>query len=628
MTENQGLFSNSSEKMSAIEEALRSASLLELSSTIATDLNFIRDLESIYRLTRFSIDIDTCVLFLFVDGLWWEAKPIIQNHKFIDQCHWEKVDKDQFSAIESLFKMQQDVAINNHESNDQLSMLRKFLSQGNIHFERFKTVHGGVAFKPTGDNTFSQYDHVFLSYISVIISFCVDKDISSRYLKDVYQSLEKIAYNLNNIDDQIDVSPALSALYVDSETGLVNKLGFLKVIEQIVKAKQLNSYIVILSVEKTGAVLDLLHEKVKVAYLNEAVIRFKSIISDNITLAHIGAYEFGLVIPNAMENDVRDLLKQIMDTFQNNLMIDGYKMNCTLSAGYSCFPNCETNSEELLRMTYIALFQAKASISNKIVGYESGIVKELQLHLELARSLPTAIENKEFVLFLQPIVSVNQLDEEIKHYEALIRWQHPEKGFISPLKFIDIAEKSGDIVQIGYWVIEEVCCHLSQSSVPDFVGVSVNLSPIQLKETDLVKKIIEILNKYKITSNRITIEITESSAMQNSNLTLERFSEFHSAGFILSMDDFGTGYSSLSYLLMFPFDILKVDKSFIDNTLVDENCAIIGRAVVRLAHDLSLSVICEGIETEKQLQMIESWNTDMIQGYLISKPKPWSEFYQ
>ncbi|MCK5829862.1 MAG: EAL domain-containing protein [Methylococcales bacterium] len=618
MTDNQNLY-----KVSAIEEALRSASLLELSATISVDLNFIRDLKSIYRLTRFSIDIETCILFLFVNGLWWEAKPIIRNHKFIEQCDWKKVHKDEFSTIESLFEMQQDVVNCKNENDEQLSEVCEFLSQGNILFERFKTARGGVAFKPSDNTEFSQFDNAFLSNIAAIISFCVERDISSNYLKNVYLGLEKLADSLDNIDSDQDISPVL---YTDSNTGLLNKLGFLKIIENIVNNKQYNSYIIIFSLDKTGDILDLLHEEVKLTFLNEVIIRFKSIIRDNNTLSYLGADEFALIISNAKEMDVRKRLNQIIDTFIKSLLVDGYKMNCNLRAGYSCYPSCEIKPEELFRMASIALFQTKTS-SNKVIGYESGIVKGLQLHLELARSLPTAIENKEFVIFFQPIVHTSQLGKEICHYEALIRWQHPDKGILAPDDFIHIAEKSNDIVQLGYWVIEEVCRHLVKSSVPSNVGISINLSPIQLKEIDLVNKTKNILHKYQITPNRITLEITETSAMINSELTNERFSEFQSAGFILSMDDFGTGYSSLSYLLNFPFDILKIDKSFIHNTLVDKNCAIIGRTMVKLAHELSLSVICEGIETEEQYEMVDSWNTDMIQGCLVSEPKLWSEFY-
>lgn len=242
MADEHDLFDNPEENDSAIEKALRSASLLELSGSISVDLNFIRDLKSIYRLTRFSIDIDTCVLFLFVNGLWWEAKKIIQHYKFDELCTWEKVDKDQISVIETLFDIQQEIATNHRESNEESSDLHQFLSQTNLHFERFKTVRGGVAFKPSGDNVYSQYDQVFLSHIAVIISFCIDKEISSNYLKDAYQDLEKIAARLTKVNTPIDMSPTL---YMDSNFGLFNKLGFLKIVENIVKTKQHNSYIIV-----------------------------------------------------------------------------------------------------------------------------------------------------------------------------------------------------------------------------------------------------------------------------------------------------------------------------------------------------------------------------------------------
>ncbi|MFT5704841.1 MAG: EAL domain-containing protein (putative c-di-GMP-specific phosphodiesterase class I) [Shewanella sp.] len=279
-------------------------------------------------------------------------------------------------------------------------------------------------------------------------------------------------------------------------------------------------------------------------------------------------------------------------------------------------------------MAYIALYQAKNPPSRKPVGYQDEIVQELKLHLELAHCLPKAIEAQEFILYFQPIVNTTRLDEVIHHYEALIRWRHPVKGMIPPDHFIEIAEKSGDIIAIGYWVIHEVCRCLSLPSVPNNVGVSINLSPIQFKGEGLIQNITAILNEYSIAPKRITIEITETSSMQDSELTKEKFSEFHEQGYKLSMDDFGTGYSSLSYLLNFHFDIIKIDKSFIDNTLVDVQYEIIAQTVVKLAHDLSLVVVCEGIETDEQFKMVSEWETDMIQGYLISKPKPWGEFYQ
>lgn len=617
-------YSDSTSIKQTLEASLRSASLLELSSSISVDSNFVRDLKSIYQKTRFSVDIDTCVLFRFVNGLWWEVMPIIENHKFIEQCRWSKVPKNKVGTIESLFEIRDEV-VNQRECGDESTDIFSLLSQGNIHFERFKTERGGVAFKPSGVKFFSQYDTAFLAYVAAIISFCVDKDISSHYLQEVYHSLQEIADNLN---EQSTDEESISTMFLDPTTGLHSKLGFQRIIQYLIDKKQANSFIVVLSLEISGGSINLLDEEVKRSFLKKAIVRLKSDIPDNNTLSILNSSEFAFIMLDSSTEEVISILTRVIDAFLNYLMVDGHPMPCELRAGYSCYPSCESEPNELLRMAYIALYQAKSTPSRKPVGYQDAIVQELRLHLELAHCLPRAIELQEFALYFQPIVHTTELDEPIQHYEALIRWDHPIKGVIPPDHFIEIAEKSGDIIAIGYWVIHEVCRCLSQASVPQNVGVSINLSPVQFKEEMLVQNIARIIKSYGISTNRITIEITESSAMQDNQLTKEMFSEFHAEGFKLSMDDFGTGYSSLSYLLNFHFDIIKIDKSFIDNTLVDVQYKIIAQTVVKLAHDLKLTVICEGIETDEQYRMVSDWQTDMIQGYLISKPKPWSEFYK
>nr|WP_232846963.1 GGDEF domain-containing phosphodiesterase [Shewanella nanhaiensis] len=417
-------------------------------------------------------------------------------------------------------------------------------------------------------------------------------------------------------------------MFLDPTTGLHSKLGFQRIIQYLIDKRQENSFIVVLSLEISGGSINLLDEEVKRSFLKKAIVRLKTDIPDNNTLSILNSSEFAFIMIDSSTEEVIRTLTCVIDAFLNYLMVDGHPMPCELRAGYSCYPSCESEPNELLRMAYIALYQAKNTPTRKPVGYQDAIVQELRLHLELAHCLPRAIELGEFVLYFQPIVNSTKLDEPIQHYEALIRWEHPVKGVVPPDHFIEIAEKSGDIIAIGYWVIHEVCRCLSQPSVPKNVGVSINLSPVQFKEEMLVQNIAEIIKGYGISTNRITIEITETSAMQDNELTKEKFSEFHAEGFKLSMDDFGTGYSSLSYLLNFHFDIIKIDKSFIDNTLVDVQYEIIAQTVVKLAHDLDLTVICEGIETDQQYKMVSEWKTDMIQGYLISKPKPWSEFYK
>lgn len=623
--ENSLFYSDSTSKELVIEASLRSSSLLGLSQTINVDSNFIGDLKSIYKKTRFSVDIDSCILFRFVNGLWWEACTVVQGYKFNEQCTWEKVDKNQFDTIESLYQLRQDVSVYKNEKGEDTSAIGHFLSQGNVHFERFKTVHGGAVFKPSGNDSYSQYDHAFLKHVAAIISFCVDKETSSHYLNDVYQNIQEIADKLNLQSEKCNTTPAM---YTCSETGLHSKLGFLRIIKHIVESRQLNSYIVVLSIDHTGDFVKLLDEEIVRVVLNKVTNRLKSIAPNNNTLSYIDTTDFAFIVVNSEESVVVNILSQIKSVFLSHFLVEEYRVHCEINAGYSCYSSSSPyQPEELLKMASIALFQAHNNRTNNIIGYDAGIVQELQLHLALCHSLSRAIDNNEFVIYFQPIVSISRMGKNIQNYEALIRWQHPERGLIPPDKFIAIAEKNGTIVQLGYWIIKRVCQYLSMPSVPKEVSISVNLSPVQLDETDLVERIINILNQYSIAPQRITVEITESSAMQDHDLAKEKFSEFNSAGFQLAMDDFGTGYSSLSYLLKFPFDILKIDRSFIDNTLIDQSYEVIGRTMVKLAHDLSLLVVCEGIETDEQLQMVKSWNTDMIQGYLISKPKPWLDFF-
>jgi len=613
-------YNDSASQEQTLEASLRSSSLLELSSTINVDSHFIRDLKSIYKKTRFSIDIDACVLFRFVNGLWWEAMPIIENHKFIDECEWSKISKNQVTAIESLFEIGEHVSNNYLECNDTDSAITRLLSQNNVHFERFKIEHGGIAFKSSGSEAYSQYDSTFLGYIAAIISFCVDKKVSSHYLEGVYDSLQTIAHE--HADDN-----TIPAMYTDPSTGLHSKLGFLKLIEHLIEDKNQKFSIVILSLEKYGGAFNLLDDEVQQALLKKTIIRLKSNLPDNSALSKLNSNELAFIILDSTPEKAVKTLTNVMNVFLNHLLVDDHPIHCDLLAGYSCFSSSIVEANELLKMAYIALYQAKQTPLQKFIGYQDAIVQELQLHLKLAENLPQAIDNREFILYFQPIIYPEQVNKQATHYEALIRWFPPGKGLVPPDQFIDIAEKSGDIVAIGYWVIRDVCRSLAMASVPEDVSVSINLSPVQLRESDLVPNIIKILDEYSIAPERITIEITESSAMQDNELTKEKFSQFHEAGIKLSMDDFGTGYSSLSYILNFHFDIIKIDKSFIDNTFIDKNYQVIAKTVVQLAHNLSLSVVCEGIETEEQYKMVCDWGTDMIQGYLISKPMPWDVFY-
>ena len=328
--------SDSTSQQKTLEASLRSSSLLELSSTINVDSNFIKDLKSIYKKTRFSIDIDTCILFRFVNGLWWEAMTIIDNHKFIDQCDWSKVPKDKITGVESLFEIGGYVPNDDIELNDTSHDITRLLSKSNVHFERFKIEHGGVAFTPTGNDDYSQYDSAFLVYIAAIISFCVDKNLSSQYLEGVYDSLQTIAYK--HADDN-----EVPAIYLDPSTGLYSKLGFLKFVERLFDAKEQKFSIVILSLEKYGGAFNLLDDETQQSLLTKTIQRIKTLLPDNRSLSKLNGNELAFVMLDTTTEKVDYTLHQIMNKFLNNLQVGEHTIHCGLLAGYSSYDNSVVN---------------------------------------------------------------------------------------------------------------------------------------------------------------------------------------------------------------------------------------------------------------------------------------------
>ncbi len=204
--------------------------------------------------------------------------------------------------------------------------------------------------------------------------------------------------------------------------------------------------------------------------------------------------------------------------------------------------------------------------------------------------------------------------------EALLRWEHPERGVISPARFIPIAEQMGLIIEIGFWVCEKACIELNQWNLQNPPQIAINLSPIQFNDPNLVRDLEKIVNKYKIKPELLELEITESGIMTDINYTINTLHTLRSMGFTLTIDDFGTGYSSLSYLKRFPIHNLKIDKSFIvDVPYVEKDCALV-KTIVELSKGLGLYVIVEGIEQDDQKEFIESLGVDAIQGFLVSKP--------
>jgi diguanylate cyclase (GGDEF)-like protein len=340
------------------------------------------------------------------------------------------------------------------------------------------------------------------------------------------------------------------------------------------------------------------------------------------TVARLSGDEFvvlleGLTLPTA----VTPIAEAILQDMQQEFVIDGTPLRVTLSIGIVTYPQDGASVEELLKNADMAMYEAKQSGRNTYRYYDVEMSKAASRTLLIHHGLTIALEEKQMSLHFQPKLRGMKLD--LAGAEALIRWQHPELGNISPMEFIPAAERTGQIVPIGNWVICEVCRHIrkwEQENLPS-VKIAINLSLAQLRQPDFVKSTRSVIDAAGIAPERIMFEITETMAMQNAELVAEVIRQFQSAGFDFAIDDFGTGYSSLAYLQRFRVKQLKIDRFFIDglDSSGGEGHAIVA-AIIELAHSLKMMVVAEGVETEEQLAQLKRLKCDELQGFLLAKP--------
>lgn len=279
----------------------------------------------------------------------------------------------------------------------------------------------------------------------------------------------------------------------------------------------------------------------------------------------------------------------------------------------------------LLRNADLALYRAKQDRRGTYRFFEANMNSRLQLRRDLEVALRNAIQNGEFEVYYQPLLNLEH--NEVCSFEALIRWNRPDIGMVSPAEFIPLAEETGLINQIGEWVMREAC--REAVSWPDHIMVSVNLSSVQFKNRTLVQMIMSALAASGLAPRRLELEITESVLLQDNECALEMLKSLRSLGVRIALDDFGTGYSSLSYLQSFPFDKIKIDRSFIkDLESGNANALAIVSAVVQLGTSLGMTTTAEGVETADQLEIVRSRGCTEIQGYLLSPPKPAQQIMQ
>ena len=355
--------------------------------------------------------------------------------------------------------------------------------------------------------------------------------------------------------------------------------------------------------------------------------RLSGCVRTSDTVARLGGDEFGVIQVEPNNTDgIAILAKKLINCLDQPFRIGDRDVYSGASVGITVFPDDAENPEQVLRNADMALSHGKSDERGTYRFFIAKMNDDIQRRRAIEDDMRAGLERGEFVLHYQPKLHLGS--NRITGMEALVRWNHPEQGFMSPAEFIPVAERSKLIVPLGEWVLREACTRnkawTDAGHAP--IKVAVNLSSVQFRETELAAVISGVLKDTGLDPTQLELEITESLAMRNPEATIEVCTEIHGLGVSLSIDDFGTGYSSLSYLKDFPVQRIKIDKAFIDDINHDDNTGAIARAVTTLGHSFGMEITAEGVETEEQLIFLRSLGCDEIQGYYFSRPLPEEEF--
>ena len=359
--------------------------------------------------------------------------------------------------------------------------------------------------------------------------------------------------------------------------------------------------------------------------LVEIARRLELCLRPSDTVARLGGDEFAILL-NGLDADVDAV--RVAERVQQDLMrpfyLSGNEVYTTASIGITLSAAHYDDAENVLRDADTAMYHAKENGKTRYEIFDAGMHASVVLRLKLENDLRRAIENQEFEIYYQPIVALDTC--RITGFEALIRWHHPERGFVSPAEFIPLAEETGLITEIGSWVLREACRQTQQWSLDDsalaMLTISINLSSRQFMQPNLIKQIQHILDDTRLDPHRLKLEITESAVMENAEVAASMLGQLRNLGIQMSIDDFGTGYSSLSYLHRFPIDTLKIDRSFVNRMCEGDENAEIVRTIVTLATNLGMNVVAEGVETAEQHARLKELDCEYGQGYLFSRPVP------
>ncbi|MFL0803521.1 MAG: EAL domain-containing protein [Agarilytica sp.] len=536
-----------------------------------------------------------------------DALLIIEGNEFVD-CNQATLDMLGFHSKEELYQAHPSVLSPDVQPDGQLStekadlMMKTALQNGSHRFEWDHKRKNGEVFPVEVLLTAIPYQDKQLLHV-------VWRDISDRK-----KAAEEIEFQ---------------ALY-DSLTSLPNRrLLFDRLNQSLVAAREHNyvNALLFVDIDRFKTINDTLGHSVGDALLIESANRIQECLTREDTASRFGGDEFVILLRHVGENketgsfNAEKMASRIMKALSVPLYLQEQEFHITVSVGIALFPSREQSVDDIIKHADTAMYSAKEAGRNRIAFYLADMHEKVMHRLTLERELRKTVKAKKLEVYYQPQLN---LHGDVVAVEALVRWKHPEMGFISPEEFIPIAEETGIIFDLGEFVLKQAISDIVglNKKLDTKIGVAINISQKQFDKDDFLSEIKYYVENYQLDKHLLTLEVTEGLAINNLNTTVERFEELRHLGVRLSLDDFGTGYSSLSHLKRLPLDELKIDKGFVFDVLDDPQDAQLVKTIVSIAHQFGLSAVAEGVEGEKERAFLAEQGCDIMQGYLYSRPIP------
>jgi diguanylate cyclase (GGDEF)-like protein len=410
--------------------------------------------------------------------------------------------------------------------------------------------------------------------------------------------------------------------YHDSLTGLGNRLLFKEQLEEALREVSVTPHplaVLFLDLDGFKAVNDTLGHSIGDLLLKSVATKLRDILPRTDRIARLGGDEFAILqMSVAQPASSIALAEMIIEIIGQPCSVDGHDVTVGASVGIAVAHPGDMNTESFLKSADLAMYSAKSEGRGTYRMFDPEMDAVVQTRRQLERDMRTALAQDGFRLYYQPLVNLQT--KRVTAFEALMRWEHYERGSIPPAEFIPVAEEMGLIVQLGEWALRQACAEAMQW--PDDICISVNLSPLQFSKGNLVSTVVSALASSGLPASRLELEITESVLLEKSERNIAILNQLRDLGVRISMDDFGTGYSSIGYLRSFQFDKIKIDQSFVRDLLVDEGSLAIVRAIAGLGVSFGMTTTAEGVETEEQMRCLNLEGCIEVQGYLYSKPVP------